>query len=217
MVGKPRLFGRWPVGALCLALIACSGHSAEPAGGIAAPDTRAADAAPSAAPSSPPTPATVLSDANGVLRVQLDALAYAPLVQAALNEGDEDAWRHALPSPRFAVHRRIDTGGVCDGGDRVVRYEDSDARNTVELRACQDGESPAFLAGFSFQDEVVAMARGLAPGATRMAVLAALGLPAATDGIGTIDIVNEEQNSTLRLHFDDDGRLRQVDYDPYTG
>ena len=217
MAGNPRPLGGWPVGLLCMALAACGDPSPVPAGAVhGGSDTPGMPVA-APAPPHPPALATLVSHADGVLRVQLDALAYAPLVQATLNAGDENAWRQALPSPRFTLRSAIEPDGVCDGGDRVVRFEDEGVRNTIELRACQDGASSPFLAGFSLQDPVVALERGLAPGATRASALAALGMATTAGRIDTIEIVNEEQNTTLRLHFDDDGRLRQVDYDPYTG
>lgn len=195
--------------------------------------TRAATAA---APAMPDTQqAQVLSHADGTLRVRLDDIAYAPLQQRALNEGDPQAWLDTLP-PRFTQRVSVEEDGICEGGDRVQRHEDQGERNIVELRTCRQGDAPAFLTGFSFRDDVVAFQRDLRPGMPRAAVLAALGVslkgaplhsapingerPDRMDileATRTIEVVNAEQNSILHLHFDDAGQLQQIEYVPYTG
>lgn len=192
------------------------------------------------APAIPDTQVQVLSHADGTLRVRRDDIAYAPLQQRALNDGDPQAWRDTLP-PRFTQRASIEVDGICEGGDRVQRYEDHGARNIVELRTCRQGDAPAFLTGFSFRDDVVAFQRDLRPGMPRLAVLAALGVPvdsvprdgrrsdsapingahpdrmATLEATHTIEVVNAEQNSILHLHFDNAGQLQQIEYAPYTG
>ncbi len=212
----------WLACVLLVTLSACGCNSPAP---TATSSTPAVPANPPAtanetALASTAAPAIVLSRENGTLRVQLDELANAPLVQGALNEGDETAWRQALP-PDFVQHDHTETGGVCDGGDRISRLEDNGERNTVELRACVEGSAPTFLAGFSFMDDVAVLERGLVPGISLATALDALGIPEANAApeqkISSIEIVNAEHNNTLHLHFDDSGRLQQVTYEPYTG
>lgn len=207
--------------AMAAATAACVDDTAAPA---VAPTpsvaSGASDLASGTAPAAVDAPAIVLSRTDTRLRVQLDELAYAPLAQDALNDGDEAAWRQALPAA-FTAHVHTETGGVCEGGDRVSRYQDDDARNVVELRACIAGHAHAFLAGFTFTDGVVAFNRGLTPGASLATTLAALGIAetaaAPAETLRSIDVVNAEHNSTLRLRFDDAGRLRQLVHEPYTG
>lgn len=212
----------WLACVLLVTLSACGGNSSAPTATSSTPTvpTYSPATANKAALASTAAPAIVLSRADGTLRVQLDELANAPLVQDALNEGDETAWRQALP-PDFAQHDHTETVGVCDGGDRISRLGDSGERNTVELRACVEGSAPTFLAGFSFMDDVAALERGLVPGISLATVLDALGIPEANatpeEKISSIEIVNAEHNNTLHLHFDDSGRLQQVTYEPYTG
>lgn len=212
----------WLACALLVTLSACSGNSPAPTATSSAPAVPANPPATAneTVPASTAALAIVLSRADGTLRVQLDELANAPLVQDALNEGDQTAWRQAFP-PDFAQHDHTETVGVCDGGDRISRIEDSKERNTVELRACVEGSAPTFLAGFSFMDDVAVLERGLVPGISLATVLDALGIPEANatpeEKISSIEIVNAEHNNTLHLHFDDSGRLQQVTYEPYTG
>lgn len=207
---------RWRVCGLLAMLAACN-----PPPPVAAPDAAPSrDAAHEAVVASKAvTPASVLSREDGVLRVRSDTVAYAPLAQDALNAGDEDAWRQALPGA-FARHDEIAAdGSSCTDAERIIRFRDAAGRNAVELRGCAG--VPPFLAGFSFEDDIVAFRDGLSIGAPVDAVLAALGLPAEAGAGGpalrALEIVNAEDNTTLRLRLDSSRRVRQVEYEPYAG
>ncbi len=212
-------------GGLCVALLAggfaCSRPDPRSAADTAAVAHDASEAASALANADARPAGIVRSRAGGVLRIELDELAYAPLSSQALVDGDEPAWRTALPATVLRSERTEPRGDICDGDERIVRFEDVDARNKVELRACA-GSRP-FLTGFSFRDGIVDFGRGLAIGDTLDVVRGKLGLTPAGNGqaddapVQALEIVNAEGNTTLRLQFDDQRRLRQVDYEPYTG
>ena len=219
---------RWGACMLLAAVSACGGApgekldsdpiAIEPAATTPSPT----ESAPAAAPEILDEAARILSQEAGVLRLQLDDFAYAPLAQQALTDGDADAWRSALPD-RFARHDRHDDAPSSCGEDvreRITRFEDADARNVVELRACDARDAPTFLSGFSLQDDVVALRHGLSIGDRLDDILASVGVDAhaaTADDVHTLEIVNAEDNTTLRLHLDASKRVRRIEYEPYAG
>ncbi len=224
VMSRLRILLRWCAGGLLAGVVGCGNPDVPTNQHDSAAATEHGTAA-TAESSTASEPAYLLPRQDGLLRMQSDDIAYAPLAMQPLNDGDVDAWRQALPAG-FVRRDMLDEGASSCGEDireRMVHFEDADARNVIELRACASEGAETFLAWFSFQDGIVDFTHGLDIGDSLSDVLAKLGsgeqspLDQEVDGVQALEIVNAEDNTTLRLHFDGDGRVRQIEFEPYTG